>query len=317
MKRILLLLLAVFSFTAVSAQAIKDLRINEILVKNVDSYADDHAHKVGWIELFNSGYSQINIAGVHIRLIQGSDTITYRVPKTDSRTAMGPQGYIVFFADGSSNKGTFHTNFELDVTDSVKWASLVGKNDRLEILDQSGQQLIDFIEYDVNTQRPDVSYGRLLNEDDEIVHTYLTGGITPMQSNETIERMPKNEKFRQEDPSGIIMALIAMSVVFTALICLYLVFKFLGKYMHSSHSRKIAANESAKQAAQVVAVAKSSDDPDNLQGETIAAIALALRLYENDIHDNESNVVTINRVARLYSPWNSKIYSLRQLPNRK
>ena len=40
---------------------------------------------------------------------------------------------------------------------------------------------------------------------------------------------------------------------------------------------------------------------------------------ENDTHDEESFIVTLNHTDRTYSPWSSKIYSLRQLPqiNRK
>lgn len=309
MKKILLLLLAVLGSLSVGAQGYRDIRINEILVKNVDSYADDHAHKVGWIELFNSGYSQVNIAGVHFRFIQGSDTIEYRIPKNDTRTLMAPQGYLIFFADGSSNKGTFHTNFTLDVTDSVRWQSLVGKNDRLEILDQSGKEIIDFVEYDVNTQMPDVSYGRIKNDEGEQVIESLAS-VTPMQSNETIEPMPKNEVFRRQDPVGTTMALTAMSVVFLALIALYLVFKYIGKFNQRGTNRKeqTAQNENPNVPLKV---------ESEMDGETIAAIAMALKLYEGDMHDIESTVITINRVARAYSPWSSKIYSLRQLPNKK
>lgn len=309
MKRLLLLLLAVLGTLSVSAQAFKDLKINEILVKNVDSYADDHAHKVGWIEIFNSSYSQVNLAGMHLRFIQGSDTIVYRIPKTDARTQVAPQGYVVFFADSSSNRGTFHTNFRLDVLDSTRLEELVNIDDKLELLDQSGRNVIDVIEYDVNTQIPDVSYGRI-KVDEGVYEHQLLESVTPMQSNEVGEETPKNELFRRQDPAGIAMAATAMSVVFLALIALYLVFKRVGKYMHSGNMRKESKAQMANPEIKL-------NDQQDLEGETIAAIAMALRLYENDIHDIESTVVTINRVARAYSPWSSKIYSLRQLPNKK
>ncbi len=41
-----------------------------------------------------------------------------------------------------------------------------------------------------------------------------------------------------------------------------------------------------------------------------AAIATALHLYFDDVHDEESRVITIKTVERRYSPWNSKIYGL-------
>jgi glutaconyl-CoA/methylmalonyl-CoA decarboxylase subunit delta len=45
-------------------------------------------------------------------------------------------------------------------------------------------------------------------------------------------------------------------------------------------------------------------------GDEIAAIAMALHLYANDLHDNESLTLTINKISRAYSPWSSKIYGI-------
>ena len=50
-------------------------------------------------------------------------------------------------------------------------------------------------------------------------------------------------------------------------------------------------------------------------GEEIAAICMALHEHLN-MHDKEDFVLTINKVKRAYSPWNSKIYSLRELPHK-
>ncbi len=41
-----------------------------------------------------------------------------------------------------------------------------------------------------------------------------------------------------------------------------------------------------------------------------AAIAMAMHLYF-DAHDEEPHVITIEEVERRYSPWSSKIYSMR------
>lgn len=314
MKKNIFCLLAIafaFAVSSVSAQGLRDVKINEVLVKNEASYADDHANHVGWIELYNSGYSQVNLAGAFLKFKQGDREVIYRIPKTDARTQVAPQGYLVFFADGSSNKGTFHTNFMLDEVDSTRLATLVGINDTIFLLDQ-GQSVIDFIAYDVNTQVPDVSYGRIKNEEGETVLENLSH-VTPMQSNETVEPKPKSEIFREKDKAGVVMAVIAMSVVFTALLCLFLIFKQLGKFMTRGSRRK------EKEVAAAAKVVKSAITPDDdlMNGEEIAAIAVALRRYSEDLHDLESEIVTINRVARTYSPWSSKIYSMRQLPERR
>lgn len=316
-KNIICLLVVFLSFSAQSvfAQAIRDLRINEVLVKNEASYADDHANHVGWIELHNSGYSQVNIGGCSLRFKQGGDVITYKIPKSDSRTQLAPQGFVVFFADGSSNKGTFHTNFSLDEVDSTRLAALVGLDDTLEFLDQGGN-VVDYIAYDVNTQIPDVSYGRIKNEQGDIV-VKLLAAVTPMQGNETIEPTPKSELFRQKDKAGLVMSFIAMTVVFCALILLYVIFKQLGKYNVRSVRKKEA--QLAAAAATVSGGSGSATAAGGLEvmnGEEIAAIAIALHRYSEDLHDMESEIITINRVARTYSPWSSKIYGVGNTPKR-
>ncbi len=51
----------------------------------------------------------------------------------------------------------------------------------------------------------------------------------------------------------------------------------------------------------------------HLTAECSAAIGMALHLYYDDVHDLESTIVTIKRVEKRYSPWNSKIYGLTNL----
>jgi len=52
----------------------------------------------------------------------------------------------------------------------------------------------------------------------------------------------------------------------------------------------------------------------NISAEVAAAISAALFLSKNEIHDIESTVLTIDKVAKSYSPWSSKIYGLRKNP---
>jgi glutaconyl-CoA/methylmalonyl-CoA decarboxylase subunit delta len=46
------------------------------------------------------------------------------------------------------------------------------------------------------------------------------------------------------------------------------------------------------------------------QGEVFAAIAMALHACQEDAHDVESNIITIEKVNKRYTPWSSKIYGL-------
>jgi hypothetical protein len=64
-------------------------------------------------------------------------------------------------------------------------------------------------------------------------------------------------------------------------------------------------------------VAPATKNEQNLGQEEAAAIAMALHLYNGELHDKESFVITMKKVSQIYSPWNSKIYTLRQTPIRK
>jgi LPXTG-motif cell wall-anchored protein len=61
-------------------------------------------------------------------------------------------------------------------------------------------------------------------------------------------------------------------------------------------------------------VPKKPEKTKDLHGEEAAAIALAIHLYKSQLHDMESLTITLQKVSRIYSPWSSKIYSLRQNP---
>ena len=53
--------------------------------------------------------------------------------------------------------------------------------------------------------------------------------------------------------------------------------------------------------------------------EVYAAIATAIHLsgQDNEEHDVENTVLTISKVNKSYSPWSSKIYTLRETHRRK
>ena len=59
-----------------------------------------------------------------------------------------------------------------------------------------------------------------------------------------------------------------------------------------------------------------ADTSGQVSAETYAAISMAIHLFmvENEAHDFEDTVLTINKVSKTYSPWSSKIYTLRETP---
>ncbi len=110
-----------------------------------------------------------------------------------------------------------------------------------------------------------------------------------------------NETVKNLDPWGIGMTLIGMFVVYVSLVLIFLLFKGIAKGFKYYASRKVdksvpAANE------------------DEMSVELTAAIAAAINQYFSEVHDEESMVLTIKKVSLNYSPWSSKIYSLRNYP---
>jgi hypothetical protein len=72
--------------------------------------------------------------------------------------------------------------------------------------------------------------------------------------------------------------------------------------------------ENKKAGKQPVEPETSSVAANDVSGEINAAIAMALYMYSNELHDQENPVITMIKVSRTYSPWSSKIYGLRRLP---
>jgi hypothetical protein len=53
---------------------------------------------------------------------------------------------------------------------------------------------------------------------------------------------------------------------------------------------------------------------NEMNDEEAAAIALAIHMFKQELHDMESLTITLKKVSRIYSPWSSKIYTIRQNP---
>lgn len=287
-----------FAALGVSAQHNSELRINEILVKNVDNYVDDYGHRPSWIEIYNGSHSTLDLGGYYLRAITSVDTVMYRIPTGDPKTRITPLGYLVFFCEGTGTKGTLYTNFTLEDIRSVALLNSSGKGTP-----------IDVVELDYNSQQPDVSIGYMTTTDG--TERFITlPRTTPNATNDTEPVMARHERFRQMDPYGLVMAFSAVVIVISVLMCLFILFKLLGNYMIGVARRKDKASKAAKAGSAETEDGRSYDSPNT--ADEIAAIAMALQMYREELHDRESSVLTINRVARAYSPWSSKIYGLRQ-----
>jgi Na+-transporting methylmalonyl-CoA/oxaloacetate decarboxylase gamma subunit len=98
--------------------------------------------------------------------------------------------------------------------------------------------------------------------------------------------------------SDVTIAIVGYVIVFTALVLLFFVYNAIPKLINIKVRRKLKKE------------GKCEDYGDlHMEGDLNAAISMALYLYMNEIHDEESDVITIKRISKQYTPWSSKIYS--------
>lgn len=135
-------------------------------------------------------------------------------------------------------------------------------------------------------------------------------GIVP--ESELTRKAIQAEKARnaaENDSFGGAITIIAMSIVLLALIVLSIMFLIFGKVSSNLLARK-------KRKAHGVTSETAEDHHDEVDsGEVIAAIGMALAEHMGQGHDMEDTILTIKRMKKSYSPWNSKIYNLRQTPH--
>jgi hypothetical protein len=286
----LILLLMLLPWVNTQAQNAADLRFNEILVHNESNYVDDFGNHSPWIEIFNTAYNSVNIGGCYLT-DDISNPTKYWIPTGSPSTLIAPRSYIVFWADNKPTHGIFHLNFNIENAKVIA------------LFDASGRTMIDKVEI-VQPQKTDVSYGIANISSTE--WSFLNHS-TPGSDNDYSKKVLAGENFTKMDPFGIGMTIIAMFVVFSALATLYVIYFSLGRYFVRKSSVKRKQKE-------VGAVEKIKLADEVISGELNAAVAMTLYLYQTEMHDYENTVLTIQKVSRNYSPWNSKIYTIRKMP---
>ena len=107
--------------------------------------------------------------------------------------------------------------------------------------------------------------------------------------------------FSKINGQTVVIAVIGWLIVFLSLLLLFFIFQnipVLIYFKRKKERKKTSKNE--------------NNDKMNIEisGDFNAAIAMALYLYANDLHDQESNIITIKRIEKPYSSWNSKIYGV-------
>jgi len=126
------------------------LLINEFMASNGDFITDPQGEHEDWIEIYNSGDEDIDLAGMYLTDAPGNPT-KWRFPSENpSLTMLKAGAYLIIWADNHVADSGLHAGFELDAD-----------GDQIVLFDSDGLSLIDRVDY--GKQTTDVSYGRYPN----------------------------------------------------------------------------------------------------------------------------------------------------------
>lgn len=104
------------------------------------------------------------------------------------------------------------------------------------------------------------------------------------------------------DGNAMTIFIIGFGIVFAVLLVIYSIFYMMPKVLSIKLKKK-----SPKEESQVISKIESESTSNN---EDFVAIAMALGLYFEDIHDDEPMILNIRLEERINSHWNSKIQNV-------
>ena len=309
MKRFLYILpLLFFPFLSLCAQNVIDLRITEIMVDNESSVVDDYGRHSSWVEVMNISQGTVNYGGCYFS-DDLNDLTKSQIPGSDKATSLKPRQVTLFYATGRGEDGTFYLNFTLK------------PGSTLYLVSNDGHTVIDSIE--VPSDLPaGQSLSKFANDSKQIVFDDIRPSEpTPGVVNGKTEEKPKAMVLAETDPHGVTLTVVSVSVVFCALIILFIIYNFSGKCFSGQvkfpklkkKAGKKAAREGECSGEVAAAIAMALQAEQNSDVE--AAIALALHMYlGGGVHDSESFVITIRPQG---GGWNDKSLGFRKSPVKK
>lgn len=294
--RLLLFMLLMVSSTTVLAQGAKNIVINEVMTNNTQGIVDEFGQHGAWIELENTSFTTYNVRGMFIttdRSVLQDMSAPERIsrmsmiPSGDERTSIGARQHLLLFCNSSPAKGKLHMTVDMPLSEPV-WVALYNGN---------GVELIDSVT--VPPLAADESYAR----QGKTWSVKPNDAVTPGIENFIEASESKIEKFKREDPHGFAMAIMAMGIVFTCLATLWIFFTLFGSIMRkmeaNKHSQSLKPLTKTVETAHELGHKTSNILQEGLEKKGIdmelymAVIGMALKQYEDDVHDVESGVITI------------------------
>lgn len=303
MKKIIfmLALLATASID-VLAQGAKNIKINEVMTNNTASIEDEYGQHEAWVELCNASFTTFNVRGMYIttnkavlnKELSAPDrqALMSVIPDGEVRTLIAGTQHLTFFCNSNPKKGSLHITTQVNAGEPV-WVALY---------DGNGVDLIDSVS--VPALKENQSYAR----EKDGAKTWIVCEAEKATPN--IANTPRvNDKIartKAEDPHGFAITILAMGTVFTCLALLFVFFSCLGVLMdHLNKAKKIANKMPLKPVTKTVGAVDTVIDKtatvmkDGLKTKGkdkriyIAVISMALKQYQDDVHDVESGIISI------------------------
>ncbi len=298
-------ILLAFASLPMMAQMDASIKLNEVMTCNETSLIDEYGERNVWVEIANISHSTYNIRGMYLTtdrsVLDKNMSVPERVkrmsqiPNGDERTNLSGRQLIVFQCNSTPAKGALHLSLPV-VADQPVWLGLYNGN---------ATQLIDSVT--VPVLKADQSYARVANNGNaKDWEVKSADRVTPGTQNVTTVSESKIDKFKREDPHGFGMAVMAMGIVFFCLALLWITFTLFGMLMrHMDAAKKVVNQQPIKPITKTVektmevghktgVILKEGFEKRGIDMEVyMAVIGLALRQYEDDIHDVESGVITI------------------------
>ena len=282
----------------VGAQNLSDLIISEAMPVNEASVTDSYGGHTPWIELFNTSQGTVNFAGCFLT-DDPSDLRKCQIPKGDLGTKLGPRQLTLLFASGDASQGTFYLNFTLK------------KGSVIYLVSNDGRTVIDSIA--IPEDLPDsCSISKFAHDNKEMLFDDVRAAVpSPRSLNGKHNQKTRAQMIKETDPHGWTLSVVSVSVVFSALLILFLLYNLSGGIFTGKFKRAPKHKAPASADGQTAAAIAMALDLYASGDEVPAAIALALHLYLNDgVHDIEPGFITIRPVPR--SAWNDKSQSFRK-----
>ena len=290
------------------AQGAKNIKINEVLTNNTASLQDEFGQHLPWVELVNNSFSTYNIRGMFITtdrsVLNPSLSAPQRIakmqviPNGDSRTQMSGRNHLILFLNSNPAKGPMHFATKA-VAGQPLWFALY---------DGNGIDLIDSVSVPVLAE--DKSYARI-KDGEQKWDIKPAEAVTPGIGNYIEINETKIARLKRDDPYGFGITVLSMGIVFSCLALLFVFFSILGKIMVNKEKADKASREAGwvkLKTARMPIEAKDSKIPPSKKKEDIdvyiAVIAMALKDYQDNLHDEESGIITIRP---RHTMWNNEL----------